>query len=796
MGFNFPAPNLTSFGETIQVLQESETLYTPTPKAVIDFSDVELPEFNENDFTTYNEASGIDINQTDILTYLNVVFGYSEYSSDEEPRFVAWRSFPEKTEDKANEEKKPVVKFTPLQADYEKQIVLWSKWAAENNYSSYVIPCTTKVTGGKEEDILESGVVVVDIDNGDISKKLNHLKKYLGQPSLIVSSGGITSNGEKKLHLYYRLSEFTGELDKLIKARHEIAYKVGADDSFKRITQPIRIAGSIHQKKEPRLVQIEARNATEYDLDTFLTSIEEMPILEGEAADFKDIDAQSTFTRSMDEILVEGASAGADGEYTRYSTLSRLFGHYIRLAHDGKISMDDMWNDVLSYNATKISPPWPEAQLKYNLERLWKEHCDKYGNPRKFIAPTQQQEGFKFFSYKQVYNDPTPRPADLIADYLLAPRGFLLISGPPKSMKSLLLQNMLTNVALGKPFLEDFVPARPLKVLYIQAEISYWALRDRMQAKNYTDEELDLLDQNFVISDRFRWKLDHEGIDKICREFHNIYNETNKPDLICVDPMANIIDGDENDNNEVMSFLRDNLEQLRQYLNPDAGIVLVHHSTKSSYEDISKSPFTSGIRGASCLQGYYSSCIVIARESPKHHERHVWFDFRDGPCPDEMVIDYVDGDFKLHEDIQVTLSKEDVKKKIRPKNIDIENVLLNGSYANVFYTIDTIKPVMSELGFKCIDAEIKALLQSGSLYLFDKTQLGEPPRGMNRKNSYLWTYGMVDPNSRKDVVQEDGSTDTKWNLIRPTHYVRDDSATIDHLTEGMVANLMNKGETK
>ena len=223
MGFNFPAPNLTSFGETIQVLQESETLYTPTPKAVIDFSDVELPEFNENDFTTYNEASGIDINQTDILTYLNVVFGYSEYSSDEEPRFVAWRSFPEKTEDKANEDKKPVVKFTPLQADYEKQIVLWSKWAAENNYSSYVIPCTTKVTGGKEEDILESGVIVVDIDNGDISKKLNHLKKYLGQPSLIVSSGGIKSNGEKKLHLYYRLSEFTGELDKLIKARHEIA---------------------------------------------------------------------------------------------------------------------------------------------------------------------------------------------------------------------------------------------------------------------------------------------------------------------------------------------------------------------------------------------------------------------------------------------------------------------------------------------------------------------------------------------------------------------------------------------
>lgn len=789
VNYNFPAP---VFEQEPTFLQEPAAEFN-TPAKIIDLNDVEMPEFTEDDFTSYNEASGIEINQTDILTYLDVVFGYSEYSSDDEPRFVAWRSFPEKEEDKKNETKKPVVKFTELKPDYEKDIIVWTNWAAENNYSSYVIPCTTKAQGGKEEDIFETGVIVIDIDNGDITKKLEHLKRYLGTPTLIISSGGYTGKGEKKLHIYYRLSEFTNDLQTVVKIRHEIAYKVGADDSFKRITQPIRVAGSIHQKKEPRLVTIEANNGTEYDIDTLLTTVEEMPVLEGEAADFKDIENQSTFTRSMDNILIDGAHAGADGEYTRYATLSRLFGHQIRLAHDGKISMDDMWNEILSYNATKISPPWPENQIRYNVERLWKEHCEKYGNPREFIEPTKQ-ESFKLFSYKQVYNDPTPRPEDLIAKYLLAPRGFLLLSGPPKAMKSLFLQYMLQNVALGKPILEEFMPAKPLKVLYIQAEISYWALRDRMQARQYTEEELDLLDKNFVISDRFRWKLDGAGIDKLVRECYSIYNAENKPDIICLDPLANIIDGDENDNNEVMAFLRDNLEQLRQALNPEAGLIMVHHSTKSCYEDIAKSPFTAGIRGASCLQGYYSSCIVIARESPRHKERHIWFDFRDGPCPDEMVIIYKDGQFEQYEEMKVTLTTDKKKRDWNP--CAIFDTLKEGSISGKYYTSTELVNQLRSLGYPAPDKRLKELALAGEIYFFDGTQIGTPVKSNTYSQSYVWCEGLVNGFEYHDAYNNEGGEVRKYALIYPTHYLRKDGTILDVIPEGTLKLLFANKPTE
>ena len=98
VNYNFPAP---VFEQEPTFLQEPAAEFN-APAKIIDLNDVEMPEFTEDDFTSYNEASGIEINQTDILTYLDVVFGYSEYSSDDEPRFVAWRSFPEKEEDKKN----------------------------------------------------------------------------------------------------------------------------------------------------------------------------------------------------------------------------------------------------------------------------------------------------------------------------------------------------------------------------------------------------------------------------------------------------------------------------------------------------------------------------------------------------------------------------------------------------------------------------------------------------------------------------------------------------------------------
>ena len=50
-------------------------------------------------------------------------------------------------------------------------------------------------------------MIVVDLDEGDIAAKRDHLIEHVGAPTLEVASGGVTAAGEPKLHLYWRLAE-------------------------------------------------------------------------------------------------------------------------------------------------------------------------------------------------------------------------------------------------------------------------------------------------------------------------------------------------------------------------------------------------------------------------------------------------------------------------------------------------------------------------------------------------------------------------------------------------------------
>jgi RecA-family ATPase len=63
---------------------------------------------------------------------------------------------------------------------------------------------------------------------------------------------------------------------------------------------------------------------------------------------------------------------------------------------------------------------------------------------------------------------------------VLTPGGLLVLGGAPKVGKSDFLISWLVHMAAGVPFL-GFTPPRPLRVFYLQAEIQYHYLRERMQ---------------------------------------------------------------------------------------------------------------------------------------------------------------------------------------------------------------------------------------------------------------------------------------------------------------------------
>src|SRR5680860_1704570 len=80
--------------------------------------------------------------------------------------------------------------------------------AADTGCGVYVVPCTVgEGQSARTENILQTCVIVIDLDKGDIDRKRTHAVHHLGKPSLDIASGGITEAGQQKCHLYWRLTE-------------------------------------------------------------------------------------------------------------------------------------------------------------------------------------------------------------------------------------------------------------------------------------------------------------------------------------------------------------------------------------------------------------------------------------------------------------------------------------------------------------------------------------------------------------------------------------------------------------
>ena len=201
-----------------------------------------------------------------IAIYADVIFGYCD-------GWVPVRALAEK----GAGDGPPHVPFIEADATLAAKLALQATWASRVGMALFVAPGTVVAPGdAKAESIVQTQVVLVDLDHGDIGAKRDHLVQHLGCPTLEVASGGVTAEGQRKLHLYWRLSEpAEGEdIGTVCRARHMIAAKVGGDPSFRSAHQPIRVAGSIHAKQgRRRLVEILRHDPRDYDLGELLEAI-------------------------------------------------------------------------------------------------------------------------------------------------------------------------------------------------------------------------------------------------------------------------------------------------------------------------------------------------------------------------------------------------------------------------------------------------------------------------------------------------------------------------------------------
>lgn len=257
----------------------------------------------------------------------------------------------------------------------------------------------------------------------------------------------------------------------------------------------------------------------------------------------------------------------------------------------------------------------------------------------------QEAKTLPSFSFGDLLDDASPMPADIIAPRLLTPGGLLVFGGAPKVGKSDFLMALLAHMAAGKPFL-GLTPPRPLRVFYLQAEVQYDYLRERVRGLGLPADTLAMLRENFFITPQVRLVLNEDGVRRVAEAIRQRFPDQTL-DIIAIDPIRNVFDGGpdgvgENDNNAMMFFLQERVESLRQLANPAAGIILTHHTRKASKRQVDEDPFQS-FSGAGSLRSFYTSGMLLLRPDENAPERKLMFELRNGPELSDKAVSKVNG---------------------------------------------------------------------------------------------------------------------------------------------------------
>lgn len=216
--------------------------------------------------------------------------------------------------------------------------------------------------------------VCADFDTGNPAELLDALCAQIGvRPTIVATSGGTTKEGFPKLHAHWRLDEPCDEPWKVAYIREQIAKKFGADDSFKRIPQIIRIPGSLYDKKENWGTTIIIEHN---DVDTSMMQWEECFSI-----DWEDLEEDSIFhperkvktkeqkAERLHSLQTEEVSEGRVDD-TRFDRFSEYAGHQIRQTRFGHQSEGEALQSTKIWNMDKMVPAWEEHRVVSEFQAL------------------------------------------------------------------------------------------------------------------------------------------------------------------------------------------------------------------------------------------------------------------------------------------------------------------------------------------------------------------------------------------------------------------------------------------
>ncbi|MBW1862316.1 MAG: AAA family ATPase [Deltaproteobacteria bacterium] len=209
------------------------------------------------------------------------------------------------------------------------------------------------------------------------------------------------------------------------------------------------------------------------------------------------------------------------------------------------------------------------------------------------------------------------RERDIFIKNFVERHALTILAGEQKVGKSVLTINLMLSLAMGMDFL-GFEPPMARRVLYIQQEISEWAMKSRLEKmlENPTEGFL----KNFL-------KITTTGDPlKITDSRHRreIFDriKESEPDLVVFDPLSTFHNKSENDAKEMTSVLDHFFELIKEF---NIGILLVHHHGKASAVEKSGDHMP---RGSSVLGDRADAIINVKRLPKKYKEMYLPHNFQ------------------------------------------------------------------------------------------------------------------------------------------------------------------------
>ena len=104
------------------------------------------------------------------------------------------------------------------------------------------------------------------------------------------------------------------------------------------------------------------------------------------------------------------------------------------------------------------------------------------------------------------------------------------------------------------------------------------------------------------------------------------------------------------------------VEVLRDHIDPDCGVILIHHTKKLSKQQVKDDPFLA-LSGASALRGFYTSGLILHRPDEEASERKLEIELRNGPALPPKLIDKVGGQWVEINPMNERLVRQEVGAK-------------------------------------------------------------------------------------------------------------------------------------